>query len=122
MWPAVARLLAPAVEATNGCYEIGDVLGELKTGRQQLWVDWEEGQKINAAMTTAIGVYPRKKSLRVIFIGGSKMRKWLPEFRDLIEKNARSNGATMIEGFFREGWVRVWPGARVSGVGLVKEL
>jgi hypothetical protein len=122
MWPVVGPLLKPAVDHSNGCYEVEDVLTDIRNGVQELWVDWEEGQRINAAMTTLFDQYPRKKTLKIVFVGGSKMRKWLPEFRSLVEAYARKNGAALLEGFFREGWVRVWPGARVSGVGLVKEL
>lgn len=122
MWPIVGPMLAPAVALSNGCYEVEDVLADLRTGHQQLWVDWVDGQTINAAMTTMFDQYPRKKTLKVVFVGGRKMKKWLPEFIGLVEAYARKNGADMLEGFFRAGWVKVWPGARISGVGLVKEL
>lgn len=122
MWPVVGPMLAPAVSLSNGCYEVDDVLAELRTGQQQLWVDWVDGQTVNAAMTTMFDQYPRKKTLKVVFVGGRKMKKWLPEFISLVEAFARKNGADLLEGFFRKGWVKVWPGARISGVGLVKEL
>lgn len=121
LWPTVAPLLALAVGLSNGCYEMDDVLADLMGGKQELWVALDE-DRVVAAMTTMFDQYPRKKTLKVVFIGGKKMKKWLAEFRELVEFHAWQNGASMIEGFFREGWVRVWPGARISGVGLVKDL
>lgn len=124
MWPVVGPLLAPAVRHSNGCYELEDVLADIKRGHQQLWVDCDEAdpRRIYAAMTTVFDQYPRKKTLKVVFIGGTRMKKWLGEFIECVERHAKANGAVMLEGFFREGWARVWPGARVSGVGLVKDL
>ncbi len=122
MWPVVGPLLEPAVKCSHGCYELDDVLADIKAGKQALWVDWEGGQHINAAMTTMFDQYPRKKTLKVVFVGGRHMKKWLPEFRSLVEAHAKRNGADAVEGFFRKGWVKVWPGARITGVGLVKEL
>lgn len=122
MWPTVGPLLAKAVSFSNGCYELDDVWADIESGKQHLWVDWQEGQIINAAMTTMFDQYPRKKTLKVVFVGGSRMKSWFPEFRQLVEAFARKHGAVMLEGFFRAGWSRIWPGARISGVGLIKEL
>lgn len=124
MWPVVAPLLEPAVKRSNGCYETSDVYADIQTGHQELWVDVDENDalKINAAMTTMFDRYPRKKSLKVVFAGGKKMKKWFPEFVELIEGYAKENGVTMLECYGRSGWSKIWPGARINGVGTVKDL
>jgi hypothetical protein len=123
MWPVIGPMLEKAVKHSSGCYELEDVLAEIKTGQQQLWVAWDDDAKrVDAAMTTMFDQYPRKKTLKVVFVGGTRMKTWLKEFIELVEQHAKNNGAVMLEGFFRGGWAKVWPGARISGVGLVKEL
>lgn len=123
MWPTVGPLLDKAVRHTNGCFELEDVWADIERGKQQLWLACsDDGTRIDAAMTTMFDQYPRKKTLKVVFVGGARMRTWLAEFRTLVEAFARKHGAAMLEGYFREGWVRVWPGARVTGVGIIKEL
>jgi hypothetical protein len=124
MWSTIAPLLKPAVDCSSGCYEVDDVLDDIRAGKQELWVDCEPDnvRQINAAMTTMFDQYPQKKTLKVVFVGGRRMKKWLPEFIQLVEQYAKRSGAQMLEGFFRPGWARAWPGARISGVGLVKDL
>lgn len=123
MWPALAPMFARVTRHTNGCYEPEDVLAEILSGQQQLWVAWDGAPgEVAAAMTTSITNYPRRKAVRVVYIAGAKMQTWLDAFVLEVEKFAAREGATLIEGFFRKGWGRVWPGARECGVGLVKEI
>lgn len=123
LWPIVEPMLAPAVAETLGCFETADILHGILNGNIQLWVAADADQKtIYAAMTTQIHTYPRRKSLRVEFIGGTRLRAWAKDFCKALDDFARENSITLMEGAFRRGWVRMWPGSREHGVSLVKEL
>lgn len=123
MWGALAPLFERVTRHTNGCYEPADVLREILNGTQTLWVAWDEKRNaLDAAMTTSLATYPRRKACRVLYISGGNMKAWLGEFIETVERYARDNGATLLEGFFRPGWARVWPGSRTCGVNLVKDL
>jgi len=123
MWPTVEPLLAPAVAETLGCFETPDILRDILNGNVQLWTAADPDTKsICAAMTTQIHTYPRRKSLRVEFIGGTRLHFWAKDFCAVLDDFARENGITLMEGAFRRGWVRMWPGSREHGVSLVKEL
>ena len=123
MWPTLELLFARVTPSTNGCYEPIDVLDDIRAGRQQLWVDWDAESKIvNAAMTTTIVDRPRKRVLVVPFITGDKMRHWRKEFSECLDAFAKREGCGLIEGYYREGWERMWPGSRRHGVVLVKEI
>lgn len=124
MWPVLEPLFAKVTPSTNGCYEPEDVLTDLLEGQQELWVacDDKDPTKLFAAMTTTFTQRPRKKVFQVIFIAGSKLRVWKDEFITAFESYAKRNGATLAEGYFREEWVHVWPGSRIHGAVLVKDL
>lgn len=123
MWPALELLFAKVTPSTNGCYEPVDILHAIQRREQQLWVAWDEAtDTLDAAMTTAILRHPRRTACQVKYVAGSNMRRWKDEFVKAVERFARAEGATLLEGFFRPGWARAWPGAATHGVGLVKEL
>jgi len=124
MWPTLEPLFAKVTPSTNGCYEPEDVLVDLLEGEQELWVacDDKDPTKIYAAMTTMFAQRPRKKVFQIIFITGSKLRIWKDEFIAAFESYAKAKGATLCEGYFRGGWVHVWPGSRVHGAVLVKDI
>lgn len=123
MWPALEPLFAKVTCSTDGCYEPEDVLNDILASKQALWVAYDaENNRIDAAMTTAIDQTPRRKVCKIIFITGSKMREWKDEFIAYFEQYARDNGATLCQGYFRSGWVRMWPGSRISGATITKEL
>lgn len=123
MWPTLEPMFARLTRQSHGCVETSDVLDEIKAGTQQLWVEWDAGaSKLLAAMTTTIRVYPRRKAVCVIYVVGTGLKHWLPAFREEVERFALKQDITLLQGFFRRGWARVWPGCREDGVCLFKEL
>lgn len=121
IWPTVEPMLARATAETLGCFETPDLLRGILNGNMQLWVAADESG-VHAAMTTQIHRYPRRSSLRVEFIGGTRLKAWAKEFCEALDAFARENNITLMEGAFRRGWLRMWPGSREHGVSLVKEL
>jgi hypothetical protein len=124
LWGTVLEpMLAPVVATTRGCYETVDVLRAILNGEQILWVAMsEDGKTIEAVFTTAIRTYPRRKTCQVIYTAGTGLERWGIPFVETIEKYAREQGATAIEGSFRRGWARKYPGMKETGAILFKEL
>jgi hypothetical protein len=82
-----------------------DFLDSLVGGEMQLWVVVED-KEIIACMISRFANYPQKKVLRIVFVGGEGMEKWL-EFLPLIEDFALMNGCTFMEVWGRKAWLRI---------------
>lgn len=122
-WSIIEPMLARVTKETHGCYEPIDVLKEVMAGTQVMWAAFDPERKtIDAVMTTCIASYPRKKHVRVLFVSGSRLSSWRTEFIEALEKYARDMKCAGIEGAFRRGWARVYPGMKETGVSLYKEL
>ena len=68
-----------------------------------------EEEEVIAAITTRIIEYPGKRAMAMDWIGGSKMGKWLPVAQETLERFARDNNCTHLEGYGRKAWGR-WLG------------
>jgi len=123
VWTAAQPHLQKAAERSGGRYEAEDIAKDIAEDKQLLWVVWDaETEETLAAMTTQIVNYPRKKILRIPFIGGERMNEWWPEFYEAMCKYAKDCGASGIEGAGRKGWARQCSGMREEGVILIKDL
>lgn len=122
-WPVMEPMFATCTSQTEGRFDTPDLLKEIIEGKQVLWVGYDpERNKIDLVVTTAIITYPRRKVCRLVFIAGTRMMAYKDEFIRAIEKYARDQGATAIEGALRRGWARIWPGTKECGVSLFREL
>ena len=82
-----------------------DFFESLMNQELQLWVALEENELL-ACMVTRIVSYPQKRLLRIIFIGGKDMDKWL-ENLPIVENFALTNGCTSLEIWGRKGWLKI---------------
>ena len=78
VWDDVVKVLKPAVDTAKGKLGIKDIKEYLYNGAYELWVVMD-GTKIVAAITTRIIDYPERRALAMDFIGGTRMKEWLPE-------------------------------------------
>ncbi len=104
-WPQVAPLLEQAVEMSNGTFLLEDIRRFIEDGAQQLLVAEIDGQ-IVAAMVTEVVDYPRKRSIKLVFAGGSRMDEWSEDLNRFMELGAKNIGAELIEVHGRPGWAR----------------
>ena len=74
IWNDVSRVLRRSVLTAGGRFELNDVREGIKSGFYGLWVVMEE-DRVVAALTTRVVVYPQCKSLAMDWIGGSRMRE-----------------------------------------------
>jgi len=105
IWDIVSPILERALAKSAGDYNIQDVFGELLSRDQQLWV-WVEDGKIEACCTTKIVNYPRSRICTMPLIAGTKMKNWLSSEETMVAW-AKENNCTQIEGYARDGWLRV---------------
>ena len=108
VWADVARVMNKSVDTSNGKYHIDDLFHGIQSDLYVLWVIMEE-EKVIAAITTRIIEYPGKRAMAMDWIGGSKMGKWLPIAQETLEKFAKDNNCTHLEGYGRKAWGR-WLG------------
>jgi hypothetical protein len=102
LWPEVSLLLKPAVEEA-GEMSLDYVLSQVLTGAMQLWVaqDTETGM-IKAAGITTLVVYPERKSVRILHLGGADLPAWKDHI-EWIGTWGLAHGAVSVEAYCRPG-------------------
>jgi len=108
VWDVVAPMLIPALDTAAGKFEISDVYAQLRTGELLLWVVADDMTPI-AALTTQLIVYPGRRAMAIDWLGGSRMKEWLPMAQAMIMRYARDNECLHLEAYGRRAWQR-WLG------------
>mgnify|MGYP003111319877 FL=1 len=106
IWKDVERLLDKSVKTAEGKMELIDVLNGVLDGTYVLWVVMEEDDTLIAAITTRIVQYPKRKSMALDWVGGSKMNKWNDMVIETISEFAKKNDCQHLEGYGRKAWAR----------------
>lgn len=104
-WGGVCDLLEPACERSDGDWKIDDVYHELMNDGLQLFV-WQPKNKVIAACVTKIYSNRNHKICAMPLIGGIAMNDWL-QVEDQLVKFAKEQGCDQLEGYCRDGWLRV---------------
>jgi hypothetical protein len=105
VWGDVAKLMYKSVETSNGKYNIDDLYHGLNNGQYVLWVIMD-GKETIAGITTSIISYPGRKAMAMDWIGGTRMREWLPMAMETLSEYSRKNGCSHLEGYGRKAWGR----------------
>jgi hypothetical protein len=105
VWPHVEDHIERSANRAEGELLPGDYLRFLIDGQMHLWVAIENNSVI-AAMVTQVIVYPRKRSLRIIAVGGEGMERW-QKFFPMLESFASSLNCTCLEAWGRKGWKKI---------------
>jgi hypothetical protein len=106
VWPDVEPMLRRAIQSSGGYYNTAVILDGIFKGHLGLWVVLDDATPI-AALTTRIDKMPNATVLVMDWIGGTRMREWLPLAQKTFEQYGRDNGCTELHGFGRKGWDRV---------------
>jgi hypothetical protein len=105
IWPHVEDHIARSAARAEGELTTDDFFAFLVDGQMHLWVAIED-KNIIAAMVTQVIVYPRKKVLRIVAIGGEGMERW-KQFFPMLEDFAMSLDCTSLEAWGRKGWTKI---------------
>ena len=84
---------------------IDDFFESLMEEKMHLWIALE-GKELLACMITQFATHPQKRSLRIIFLGGENMDRWIENF-PMVEDFALMNGCTSLEVWGRKAWVKI---------------
>ena len=103
VWGDVRKLLEPAVKTAAGKLDIDDVRKDIESGTLVLWLV-VDGTTPIAAITTRIVAYPQRRALAMDWIGGRRMKEWLPIAQRTLSKFAVDNGCAHLEGYGRRAW------------------
>ena len=106
IWPKVREMLAPAIERAHGRWTEQDVLDQLLSGKQFLWLAYRNDGAISSAVTTLISQYPSARLLGIQFAGGTDMQLWSASGMAVMKKFAADMGCSGIETGGRSGWGR----------------
>tara|TARA_B100001057_G_scaffold212692_1_gene212994 strand:- start:392 stop:802 length:411 start_codon:yes stop_codon:yes gene_type:complete len=105
VWGDVGKLLYKSVDTSNGKYSIDDLYHSINNGQYVLWIVMDKDEPV-AAITTSIISYPGRKAMAMDWIGGSRMKEWLPMAMKTLSEYSRKNGCTHLEGYGRKAWGR----------------
>lgn len=119
VWAEAAPLIDKALQHASGRFALEDVQVALLEGRMSLLLTFDDGQMIGA-MTVEVIDYPRRRSLRVVHLGGERYREWMLAAKEVLEDGARRVGATLLEMEGRPGWERIFKGLGTK-IGVVIE-
>jgi hypothetical protein len=116
-WTIIGPLLHKAT-SRNGCYEPLDLLQMAMAGQAGIWVCEVDGF-IEAAVVTRVTVFPRRRILEMMAVGGSGMRHWIEPLRTAMRAHAREIGCSHIASVARPGWLRAWGATPTGDIGMV---
>ena len=107
LWPYVEPIIKRSTSLTPDRIDTNDVYEQAKRGFYLIWIVYEDVEKvnrINAVLTTRISEYPKTKALCIDFVGGHRMKEWLPIVMPIFENLGKINKCTHIEGYGRRAW------------------
>jgi hypothetical protein len=99
------EMVDQVVEHTTGRYLAEDIRHSCEQRDMQLWLILTDSQ-LRGILVTEVLVYPRKKALRVVMIGGEGLDEWNAEMDRTLEAFARHEGCSLIDAHGRKGWAR----------------
>jgi len=105
-WNDCAPLLQKALDKGRGESSLMGLRQNLLNGQTQLWIVFEEEQKVIACGISTIIQYELKRVFRGLYLGGEKVEKWMKEMDSECEKYALLWGCKDIEWFGRKGWMK----------------
>ena len=106
VWEDVTKVLKKSVETSSGKFEIEDLKSDLKNGVLVLWLVME-GRYVIAALTSRVIEYPGRRAMALDWVGGSRMKEWLPSVLETLESYAADCGCKHIEGYGRKAWGKI---------------
>jgi hypothetical protein len=104
IWESVVPLLEPS-QHDQSEFSISDFFELITEGEMHLWVAIE-GKEIIACMISQFHTVPQKRVLRIIFISGEGMDRWIENF-PMVENFALMNGCTFLEVWGRKAWIKI---------------
>lgn len=112
LFPKVRPMLEKGKKYWEDYYRLHDIKRLLIKGDLQLWVGVED-KEIKLILLTTLAVYPRSVWLRLLYIGGERMRDAL-YYLPTVESWGKAHGAMGTETIARGGWLRLIKKTRLA--------
>ena len=97
IWPNVAKVLKRSVATAEGKYEVDDLLDLILKDELVLWVVLDTtDDEVVAAITTRLIEYPQGNAMAMDWIGGTRMKEWLPIAHKTLENYALIGLRTLL--------------------------
>ena len=106
VWKDVEGILNRAVKTVKDKTSVIDILDGVFDGTYVLWVVLDDDDKIVAAFTTRLIIYPQRKALALDWVGGTQMKEWEDQLIDTMKRYANELDCSHLEGYGRKGWGR----------------
>jgi hypothetical protein len=119
-WPKALPILQPALDRLGDRYTAKDICDRLADGRMQLWAAEFDDAVTTAAITQVI-TYPSCKAMNIFAVAGKGYGLWEDWIAEVCAW-AKTTGCRYVEIQGREGWKKLLPGFRETGIILIKEI
>lgn len=101
--PIGMELIAPAVARQSENVTMQDVEDDIRGGGAIMWVVHVEDTLV-AAITTCVVKHPQRNTLKIEFIGGTRMKQWMDKVMEVLSELAEKAGLSAIEADGRKGF------------------
>ena len=101
--PRGLELIAPAVERQSSDVSVDDIEDDIRGGGSVMWVVHVEDTLV-AALTTCVVRHPQRNTLKIEFMGGTKMRLWMGKVIGVLSELAKKADLGAIEADGRKGF------------------
>ena len=98
-------MLVPAIARQSQNVDVEDILDELHDGDSLLWMAYV-GREPVAAIVTCIVQYPKRRNMKIEWMGGKRMHTWGDEALAILTKVAKEAKLDAIEADGRKGFQR----------------
>jgi hypothetical protein len=102
----VGPILTRATDRSGGRWSIIDVLDQVETGLQHLWIAFTD-ERILGVVTTRFVEYPSFRRLEIVFCAGDNLKDWMRPMLDVLGHWHDDNKCTGMELVGRSGWERM---------------
>jgi len=106
IYSEIEPFLDKLVPVTNGRFIQIDMLHDLLTGKEHLWIVTDDEEYIVGIVMTEVLHYPRKKILGVQYCSGDNLHDWMDSTLEILENWALDNECESMELTGRRGWVK----------------
>ena len=106
VWKDVEGILKRAVDTVKDKTSVIDILNGVFDGTYVLWVVLDDDDKIVAAFTTRLIIYPQRKALALDWVGGTQLKEWEDQLIETMKRYANELDCSHLEGYGRKGWGR----------------
>ncbi len=101
--PQGMALIEPAVSRQSDNVSLDDIEDDIRGGGAIMWVVHVE-DKLVAALTTCVVRHPQRDTLKIEFMGGSRMGQWMDDAIKVLSKIALDADLCAIEADGRKGF------------------